>query len=312
MNSDVVCRFSSALLVLLVLGCLGLFGCDAVAQDDFGFDNSSGEESNPSATPQADDGDDSVTVTEATPLPFEAMPCEEAGNYIFVVDTSRRLHRFYPPDRTLELVGTIGCGVGYGAFSMSISREGVAYVLFSSGALNEVSLYNAACRALPYSPGQSKFVRYGMGFSTNGSYASEETLFIANTSDYYLGSLNTEDWLVTPIASLTGSPELTGNALGELWGFFPDLSPPLLAQIDKETALLSGEIELGTLISSPMAWAVAYWGNHYFIFYQSSGDASTNIYEVSADTGDYTLVVENVGVNISGAGVSTCAPVDNW
>ena len=37
--------------------------------------------------------------------------------------------------------------------------------------------------------------------------------------------------------------------------------------------------------------------------------SSTDVYQISLD-GTMTRVVQNIGINVEGAGVSTCAPTD--
>ena len=59
-----------------------------------------------------------------------------------------------------------------------------------------------------------------------------------------------------------------------------------------------------------LAWAFAFWGGRYYIFFKGVEDPSTNIWQLTPSTAELVEVVTDTGLNIVGAGVSTCAPID--
>ena len=130
-------------------------------------------------------------------------------------------------------------------------------------------------------------------------------LFIASSSE--LARID-ENWQITQIGNITGFPELTGNGLGELWGFFPEADPVHVSRIDKTNASLTQTHQLPQLESSASAWAFAFWGGDFYIFYESGSDSSTNVYKVIGSSGQMEDWIPNSGKRIVGAGVSTCAP----
>ena len=83
-------------------------------------------------------------------------------------------------------------------------------------------------RATSFMGDQMGFKEFGMGFVSNSSGSTDETLFIAGGGA--VGSAPTprharhDDAHHHARAAPTGNPELTGTGLGELWGFFPDLT----------------------------------------------------------------------------------------
>jgi hypothetical protein len=235
----------------------------------------------------------------------DADGCSEAAKNVYVVDSDNSLYRFDPPAKTFDLVGVVNCGNGSSPYSMAVTREAVAYVLFQNGDIFQVSTGDASCTATPYATGQAGFGVFGMGFATNGEDTTAETLYIA--SDDSLASIG-DDWIIDTIGPIGGSPELTGNGLGELWGFFPSTDTPHVSRIDKGNGSLITTYPLTQLSNSPSAWAFAYFGAAFYVFYESALDTSTHVYKVDAGTGAMESWIPDSGKRIVGAGVSTCAP----
>lgn len=271
------------------------------------------------------------TGTETTPPPDGSetiLPpdgCEERARWIYIVSSENVLLRFYPDELRLEEVGTLDCrptALGSTPFSMSVDRNATAWVLYNGGLLNpagelfRVSTVDASCSATSFARGQEGFELFGMGFSTDAAGSDAETLFVAGglstsiaSGDQRLGSINIDSLVLSPIGTIPGSPELTGTGLAELWGFFPDTSPPLVARINKTDGSLDHIYELTIDTASTLAWAFAFWGGDFWIFLQAGLDPSTNIWKLEGDDGSVTEAMHNIGWRIVGAGVSTCAPV---
>jgi len=258
------------------------------------------------------DGDaDSDTDTDAdgdADTDSDGDGCSEESQKIYVVDTNESLYGFDPPSGEFELVGVIDCPGEGQPFSMSVSREGIAYVLyrgaFSCVGINAVDITDASCIGdVGFACGQSGFDTFGMGFATDSADTTAETLYIGSVDTLQLGRLDTTTWTVTPIADLYDTPEMTGNALGELWGFFAWAAQPVVGRIDKTT----GELSEVTNIDLPTdaAFAFAHWGGDYYLFHAPFDD--TTVYKLS--DGILDTYVPDTGLYIVGAGVSTCAPV---
>jgi hypothetical protein len=266
--------------------------------------------------------------------------CSGAAKLIYVVDENETLYSFTPnqTDITQSVFATIGkmaCPntTNFQAFSMAVDREANAWVelqnpgngLFTPPSPSEVfkvSTTNASCAATSFTAGQGGFDEFGMGFAANASMSTAETLYVVggaildgtgSGTTTSLGSLDTSSLGITTLAgNITGSPELTGTGLGDLWGFFPDLSTlggssstPYIGQIDKATGAISGQIMLPTLPSGASAWAFAFYGGDFFIFLSTTGN--TVVYQVS--NGALKTATLKTDKKIVGAGVSTCAPV---
>ena len=176
--------------------------------------------------------------------------CDERARWIYVVSAENQLIRFYPNELRFEPIGTLSCpttGTGASPFSMSVDRTATAWVLYGPGLLGgnagelfRVSTVDASCERTTFVRNQEGLEVFGMGFSTDEAGGDRETLYIGGgpqlgigTGTSTLARIDIAALSVATIGSLPGWPELTGTSAGELWGFFPDTSPPSVSRIDK-------------------------------------------------------------------------------
>jgi hypothetical protein len=252
--------------------------------------------------------------------------CSEAAKLVYVVDSNNTFSSFdpHPTPPVFHDLGTLTCPAGPGPvggtatpFSMSVDRDAVAWVLYNDGELFRVETANpsSSCtKVSAYQLDQQGMHLYGMGFVANAAGSLDDTLFIAGGAgtlgeNATLGTLDMSSFVVTPLGGLIGSPELTGTGNAELWGFFPDTTPPKVAKLDKTSGAELVTWTLATLQGVPAAWAFAFWGGDYWVFLKRQNDAATGVYRVSGQDGTMTVAIANTGREIVGAGVSTCAPV---
>jgi hypothetical protein len=244
--------------------------------------------------------------------------CAAEARWIYLVDSGNALLRFEPDTVTISPIGTLSCSPGATPFSMAVDRDATAYVLHSDHRIYAVSTADASCTSTPFVPNQMGLELFGMGFVSNFAGSAEETLFIAGGSELNIGtgrstmaSMPGGTWTLSGIGTLDGSPELTGNGLAELWGFFPDAGGMVVRQIDKTNGTTLREIDVSVIDElgfGASAWAFAFWGGRYYVFYQGSLDTSTSIWVVDPTTSAVDLVRADIGYRVVGAGVSTCAP----
>jgi len=263
--------------------------------------------------------DSAIVRTDSGPAPGT---CVDAARWIYIVDQSSTLLSFQPDTRTLTVLGSVSCPAG-GAmpFSMAVDRNARAWVLHTDRRIYQVDLTGGlGCTATSFVPGQLGYEAFGMGFVSDAA-SSTETLYIAGGAMASiglgmarLGTIDTGTLTVADIGAVGGSPELTGTGAGELWGFFPDSTPPSVRQINRATAATIATYDVSAIDSlgfgGASAWAFAFWGGRYYIFYQGLLDTSTNIWSFTPSTGALVEVMHGIGRSIVGAGVSTCAPVE--
>ncbi len=245
--------------------------------------------------------------------------CSDEARWIYLVDSDNALLRFEPDANTLTRIGTLACSGSATPFSMAVDRNATAYVLHSDHNIYQVSTRDGACSPTAYTPNRMGFELFGMGFVSDAAGSDSETLFIAGGPEVgigggsaTLGAVNVSGWSISTLGNVTGSPELTGNGNAELWGFFPDADPMAVRQMDKTTGATIREFDVSAIDTGffpvPSAWAFAFWGGRYYIFYMGAFDTSTGIYRLTPDTGAVEPVMIDIGFRIVGAGVSTCAP----
>jgi hypothetical protein len=262
---------------------------------------------------------------------------------VYVVDEQNDFMSFDPrklPGDPFTLIGTLSCptqgpSIQTGnatvmPFSMSVDRDGVAWVLYTSGELFKVSLQDASCTAAGNTVNAGGMALFGMGFVTDTSGGDTEKLYLAggnndpSASPKKLAYDDTHGGNLTPVAAGTitatpaqFSPELTGTSEAKLYGFFPNLSQVAYVQeINKAdgtpvgNTLPLGSTGLGANIND---WAFAQWGGTFYIFVTTSdsggGNRNSTVRTIDRATGQYQTILQNLPYYIDGAGVSTCAPV---
>lgn len=240
--------------------------------------------------------------------------CDDATKgSIYILGQDRQFARFEPETQALTVLGTLNCPGQSGfntTFSMSVDRKGIAWVLFQDGQLYHVDTKTVACTATGFTPCQAGFCTFGMGFVADAAGSEEETLYVSGVYNFNggvgLASIDASTLALTPVADYDLLPgkgaELTGTGDARLFGYFQD-SPIKLAEIDKATAKI---LFLTNLIDIPVggSWAFAFWGGSFYVM------TSTAIRKYEPMSQITTLINGNVGFNIVGAGVSTCAPIE--
>lgn len=314
--------------LLLGLGCTSDYGLQTVhvdeperpdANEESPGDEEPAEEP-PAEEPPEDEGgnEDEQPPEEEEPPEDEEPPeeepppeddCADTSDLVYVIDRDEEaLYLFDPPTGSFSLLGALDCGLWAGTpASMSVSRSGVAYVRYSDQTVYAVDLATMDCTETSYG---SSFGSFGMGFATDSASTWQDALYVANSSQ--LAVLDTASWSLNTVGGLPSQSELTGNAAGELWAMLPLENPARIVQISKTNAsVLATHLLPG--FPNPYdidTFAFATWGGSFYLFVRTYGMGNTtDVYEVSA-SGQLSMLVPDSGMDIVGAGVSTCAPTN--
>lgn len=295
--------------VLLALQATLLLACGDGATGSGGADAGGGESGLPTSTSSTGFDTTSSGNTEG---------CAESARFVYLLDKQRELVRFDPETLSLDVVGTIACSVVGGPavgiptpFSMSVDRTGIAWVLYSDGSIHKVDVTTAQCSSTAFIPNQlPAFELFGMGFVTDGPNTTDETLFVASYSPGNgIGTLDLGDLAIRRQGfydAFDGPAELTGTGDGHLYGFFFS-NPPRIAEIDKNDADILWSNQLPG-VSIGQAWAFAHWGGDFWLF-TAPEITTSKITRFRPSDGSIDVMVEDAGLLIVGAGVSTCAPL---
>lgn len=248
----------------------------------------------------------------------------EGIDKIYVVDQGAGFWRFDPVDNTFFRVGTLNCPDLGSPFSMAVDRDGIAWVLYSSGSIYHVSTTDASCESTTWPVGQLGYFTFGMAFVVDEPEGNDERLWVAASDQ---GSTQPRLGVIDPATmGLTDlglaywnnqySPELTGTGAAQLYAYYPG-SAPEIALLDAAAPLTPTQVwqvpSLGDNITVA-AWAFASWGGQLFMFVTVDDTVTferrQSVYRMDPATGETVRVVpERADLPIVGAGVSTCAPI---
>ncbi len=302
----------------LLLGALVLAGCHPSTSD--------GVTGGPSDAVTGAGGSAPVVVTPpattssggSAGAPPGAVDCEGVGGEIYAVTEDATFLRFLPPTRTFEALGTLQCtGVKAGVYSMAVDRAGQATVLFQDGQLRRVSPADLSCQKVAYEPKQKGWQVFGMAYAATAG--ATESLFVADATrtllllpgfENGLGRLTSTTLRLSTIGAFDGDlygrlAELTGRGDGRLFAFF--VQEPSIAEIDPATAHVLSNTPLP--VPAPTAWAFAHWGGAFYVF-AAPGSSTSRLYR-HRPGGEAATLLLDTGYRVVGAGVSTCAPLDD-
>jgi hypothetical protein len=212
---------------------------------------------------------------------------------------------------------------------MSVDRNAVAWVLYSSGEIFAVSTDDASCSATGYQTQQQDYDVFGMGFVSNSDGSDAEKLYVAGSKinlvsgeleDTKIGYIEPASLRISHLSDMAPAenpPELTGTGDARLYGYFPG-PMSTIAELDKTAGhkIPGREWPAGHISESQQltGWAFAQWGGQFYVFVTTTGfGGRSRVIRVDPDAnggaGEATTVKESGVPTIVGAGVSTCAPV---
>lgn len=263
----------------------------------------------PPATPFVD-----AAVEEEASAPLPDVDCADENKKIYVLSANdKQIYRFDPIALTFTSLGRPACATRSAMYSMAVDRRGFAWIEYQDGRLFKVNTADMTCADSGFRRDAYGFGLFGMGFAKNdgdtGSGVNAgETLWVIGAA---LGRLDTTtlDLSIVGKGGL-GSAELSGTGVGTLYAFMSGAGGRV-AQLDKTT----GEAQKFwvTGVENLGAWAFAAWGGEFWLFTSPppvSGTETSTVTKYSPTTEESTVLMEDVGLQIVGAGVSTCAPTE--
>ncbi len=242
--------------------------------------------------------------------------CEPGALLVYLVSSSDNLYRYDPSTSGLVSKGVLSCDPsGPTPFSMSVDREGTAYVLYNDGNLYRVSTKDASCEATTFEVGQLGFTTFGMGFARDLDTKTDQ-LFVTEITfggdpSKGLGRIDTETLELTLVgtydSSLGDHMEMTSSNDGNLYGYSLDPGGGgWVVEIDKTNADITDATHL-PVGNQNGALAFAFWTDDFYIF-TSDGGGTTQVTRYRPLDGTVTALPPIADV-IVGAGVSTCDPM---
>lgn len=184
----------------------------------------------------------------------------------YVLGLDRTLWSLHPEQRAFERKGTIPC-VGYegSPSSMAIDRRGVAWIHYSNDSIWKLRIKTFTCERTSFAAPSVDFVTLGMGFSSDVTGESTESLFVSGRS----GAIGRVDAQTAKLSILSGRgmgqrAELTGTGDGKLYAF-ATTTPATIAETDKRTGeALAPRPRQG--VATQAAWAVSFHGGDFYVY----------------------------------------------
>jgi len=250
---------------------------------------------------------------------MEVCECAENTDLIYVLSDDAELWSFDPANLEFEqITDALGCPSN-NTFSMSVDRNGVAFVMFQNDDIYTIDVNNPNMCADPgYDPGQMGFDKFGMGFVSNSMFDQCDKLYAHSWSGMggfsegpgagRLGVMDGEELVMDEIGPINyDGGELTGTGDGRLFAFAGN--PAKLVEYDKSDASVIDTQQLNMSLTN--AFAFAFYGGDFYMFTES--DQNNQVSKVTHydydDTQNLEIVVNQAPIRIVGAGVSTCVPL---
>ncbi len=322
---------SRAIHLLALLGLAGFIACTASSGADDKDDDDGGQGAGASGAGDpggaGGSGGSIFTTTGSGAGGSTGDDCSEAAKLVYVLSAENDLYSFKPDQKEFTKIGQLSCPTNMAPNSMAVDRNATAYVNYvegggfgdTAGAVYKVSTTDASCEGAPLLSLPEDWFRMGMGFSTDGTGQTSESLFVTGTSfdglSPGLGRIDLGANALQPIGQFTGSlngynAELTGTGDGRLFGFFVT-TPVQVAEINKANGAILTAAPLPG-VETPSYWAFSFWGGDFYLYTAPSDPTrTTNVTRYRPSDGSIdTAYMTNIGFRIVGAGVSTCAPLE--
>jgi len=246
--------------------------------------------------------------------------CAPEAALVYVATEERELYSFDPAHNSFNLLWGIDCAGGAFVNSMAIDRSANAWINYGDGSVWKVNTKTGGCTATGFKPNQGGVGLFGMGFSAKTAGANAETLFICDLSGGGLGYIDLSTMTLQRFGPFPGTlagsyAELTGTGDARLFGFFAgsplgDAGSASVVQIDPGTEGALKQYVLPT-VDTGSDWAFSFWGGDFYLYTAdkySMADPFTTVTRFRPSDGSVTVLDQNIGFRIVGAGSSTCAP----
>jgi hypothetical protein len=243
------------------------------------------------------------------------LACPDGGlPNAYLLRDDGALYTFDPATLATRLLGTPACAGASSPWTLSVSREGNAYVVFQvPWSIYKVDLTTLICTPTPFVAGQlglngyfsiavsrnagaEKLFVYGEPGSVDGGYPNTPPILAQSDLATFVLS---EVGAVLPEPPLDSYPlDMQGDPLGNLFGLSDD---GLLIEIDSATGAAIGKADTG--FPGGQDWAVMSYENQVYLFAAGGDGSNVARYDIATQTLD---VVGTIPVAVLGASAVPC------
>jgi hypothetical protein len=249
---------------------------------------------------------DVPTPPPDTPAPPDVVTLDatagcDGGVTAYLLDESANLYTFDPASLTTTLLGPLACPTTATPWTLSVSRNGYALVIFEDWNIYRVDLTTLACITTAFVPSQ-------FGFNVEGEEAiaisrdpnTPEELYVYGMSNGVL-TLAVADpvaLVLSEVGAVTPNPNLfpadmQGNAQGDL---FVLSNGGQLLEVDSTNA----NVLINTQTTFQAGdWAIMTYGSQLYFF----GDGTVYQEDIASQT---LTMLGDLGIAIVGASAAPC------
>jgi hypothetical protein len=280
---------------------------------DAGFDATTDASEDAPFDAELDAPDDVVLPIDAElDAPSDAIVPAEGGvgcaggvaPTAYLLDESGDIYVFDPASVSVQFLGTPSCNDETGPFTLSVSREGKAYVLYSDWQIFEVDLATFHCSSTPFQLGQ-------LGLSSELAIAVSrasgvEKLLVSGVSDNsgapILAESNLTSFVLTKVGDILPVPpsetfpiDMQADLTGHLYGLSDD---GFVLEMDVNTGAVetTGEVP----VNPDDSWAIMAYETDVFAF------SGSTVFQYDFATHTSSLVGD-VGIEVIGASALPCS-----
>ncbi len=233
--------------------------------------------------------------------PPAAPLCADGGGTTtaYLWGESGTLYTFEPLSLTSTPLGVISCPTTGTPWTLSVSRTGYGYFMYTDWRIYRVNLATLACETTPYQIGQ-------LGFTGSESLAvsrgASESLYVygMNAAGPTLGVTDLSSFVLSEVGIVTPNPEafppdMQADAYGRL---FVLSRQGVLAEVSSTNAQLLG-LDVTTFTGGQTSWAVMTWNDSVYFF----GGDQVSQFDLATQQLTFLGLVSD---NVVGASAAAC------
>jgi hypothetical protein len=223
----------------------------------------------------------------------------------YLLDQNGSLYTYSPQTLRADFVATPKCTSAL-PWTLSVSREGVAYLVYEDWRIYAFDLKTHACTPTPYRTGQLG-ISSGQGIAVSRA-SSTETLFVYGRPAGSVTTLLARADLTSFVLSEVGQPiastspetgfDMQADLSGHLFVYTPD---GVVAELDATTAAVIDSRAVGFPPFSDSSWAIMTYQDEVFLF----GDLQVARYDRASRTATVLGTVTGTS-DIVGASAVPC------
>jgi hypothetical protein len=210
----------------------------------------------------------------APDAPVDATASCDAGMLTaYLWSMSGTLYTFDPASLATQSLGTVACPASGQPWTLSVTRNGLAYMIYEDWRIYRVDLSTLACTPTPYVPFQLGFTG-SEAIAVSRDQGPERLYVYGSNGAPTLAVTDFTNFVLSPVGPIAPNPmafpvDMQGDAKGHLFALTADGT---FVEIDAATATVLARTS--TTFFAGGAWAIMVYGSQIYFFGGGSGNVS--------------------------------------